>query len=384
MKQTEYDLIIVGGGIMGLMSAYYASLTIGNRVALIEKRDLLNKEAASFSYTRSMRTDYLDPVYARLANEAYTLWNQLQQKSHNTLLIKCGCLNIAKKSITPKLVETYGARSFKVIKELGYNPEKLDKVNLSKRFPQFDADQAYLDMKGGYFDLQAVAKFLVNNLQELGVEIFSNTNTELIEERNNKIQLITDSGDFRAKKLVITAGIETNDVLKSIKSNKLVLPLSSDKPKECKYYYPDNHNAHNFMPDKLPVFAYLDIGVYGHPIFDATKGAVKISYYNPPDLERTGQNAINCIADFVNECLPRLKGARSEDVKDADQCSYDLVSDDNFIIGSLPGFKNILVGTVWRGTGYKFAPLVGMTLANLALNSHPIYDISQFNLTRFK
>ena len=81
--------------------------------------------------------------------------------------------------------------------------------------------------------------------------------------------------------------------------------------------------------------------------------------------------------------MPALRGARSVDVKEVDQCSYDLTSDDNFILGLLPGFQNIAVGVGWRGTGYKFAPLIGRTLAELALKGRSEHAINRFSPARF-
>ena len=43
-------------------------------------------------------------------------------------------------------------------------------------------------------------------------------------------------------------------------------------------------------------------------------------------------------------------------MSDVDQCDYDLVADDNFVLGAVPGYGNVFVGVGWRGTGYKFAP----------------------------
>jgi len=137
-----------------------------------------------------------------------------------------------------------------------------------------------------------------------------------------------------------------------------------------------------FLPENFPVFAYLDVGIYGHPIFDRKKGAVKISYYNPTDME-VKDTSIKSVMDFVNECLPDLKDVHRENVKDADQCYYDLVEDDDFIIGNLPGFKNIIVGCGWRGTGYKFAPLIGKTMSLLAAGRMTDYNITKFNPERF-
>jgi len=53
MKPTTQDLIIIGGGVMGLCTAYYAS-QFTSKITILEKATIgvENKEAASFSYTR--------------------------------------------------------------------------------------------------------------------------------------------------------------------------------------------------------------------------------------------------------------------------------------------------------------------------------------------
>ena len=71
------------------------------------------------------------------------------------------------------------------------------------------------------------------------------------------------------------------------------------------------------------------------------------------------------------------------DVEDVDQCDYDLVADDDFVLGAVPGVANAYVGVGWRGTGYKFAPWVGSVLAGLALGHGTDYDIDRFDPARF-
>jgi glycine/D-amino acid oxidase-like deaminating enzyme len=63
------DLVIVGGGVMGLFCAYHASERF-ERVVILERGRIGDPMTASFGRTRSYRCDYLDPVYARLAREA--------------------------------------------------------------------------------------------------------------------------------------------------------------------------------------------------------------------------------------------------------------------------------------------------------------------------
>jgi glycine/D-amino acid oxidase-like deaminating enzyme len=281
------------------------------------------------------------------------------------------------------LNETYGAKSYQVIKALGFEPEKLNREELGSRFPQFAADEGYLDVKGGYFNLPEITNYLTDQLKRRGVKIVENAEVSVITSNNVSVSIETSRGIFKATKLIITVGGWANDVLKLIRGNQLSLPLSFDKPKECKYYYPEADQFGQFLPDQFPVFAYLDIGIYGHPIFDRKKGAVKISYYNPPDLKKTTGSKISSVKDFITECLPSLADVPSEDVKDADQCTYDLVDDDNFILGEVPGYENMFIGAGWRGTGYKFSPLIGRTLSELAIESKTSLDISTFTPGRF-
>jgi glycine/D-amino acid oxidase-like deaminating enzyme len=89
------------------------------------------------------------------------------------------------------------------------------------------------------------------------------------------------------------------------------------------------------------------------------------------------------IADFIVQCLPGLAGAESSEVLDVDQCDYDLVADDDFVLGAVPGFSNVFVGVGWRGTGYKYAPWVGRVLHQLAVQRGTVYDIGRFAPSRF-
>src|SRR5947208_1432541 len=132
-KQTQ-DLIIIGGGIMGLCTAYAASY-FTNNIILLEKSRIGNPETASFGYTRSIRNDYLDPFYARLAYEARGLWLELERKAEEPFLVNCGCLNIAKESVTPHLAGTYAEQSYHVLSNLHLRIEPFTRETLSKLYP---------------------------------------------------------------------------------------------------------------------------------------------------------------------------------------------------------------------------------------------------------
>jgi glycine/D-amino acid oxidase-like deaminating enzyme len=195
----------------------------------------------------------------------------------------------------------------------------------------------------------------------------------------------TAAGSVESDVLVITAGLGTNEVLELVPGCSVRFPLRPDRPSQSKYFIPPARMRGLFTEAALPVFAYLDIGIYGHPLYDGKTPGVKIGFYHPPDAALVSSR-IGSVEDFVAECMPGLRGAEAVDVAEAsgvDGCSYDLVADDDFILGPVPGADDVFTGVGWRGTGYKFAPWVGRVLAQLAVQRGTVYDIRRFAPARF-
>ncbi|MBV9794492.1 MAG: FAD-dependent oxidoreductase [Actinobacteria bacterium] len=379
---------IVGGGVMGLMTAYYAA-PLATSVTVIDKSRVGDPGTASFGLTRSVRNDYLDPQYSRLAFEARQLWLDLQERAGQRLLVDCGCLNLVKQSVTPDVDASYAVRSFAVLDDLKLPREALPGPALAQRFPQFAADGGWLDVDAGFADVAAVTAMLRSVLPGRGVEFREETEVRAITRSDDGWQLQTSGPAVESDVLVITAGLGTNGLLELIDGCSVRFPLSPDRPMQSKYFIPDPAVRDQYTEAALPVFAYLDVGIYGHPLYAGKTPGVKIGFYHPPDATAV-PSAIKSVEDFVAECMPGLRDAETIDVAEAsgvDTCFYDLVGDDEFILGPLPGDRSAVggafVGVGWRGTGYKFAPWVGRVLAQLAGTEGTVYDISRFTPGRF-
>lgn len=349
---------------------------------LVDRSRIGDPKTASFGLTRSIRSDYLDPFYSNLAFEARGLWLALQKEVDEPFLIDCGCLNLARDDVTPDRPATYAAQSFEVLQGLGRRAEAFDRARLQSRFPQFDADLGRLDVEAGVLYLPAITAALQRRLREREAAIEEKTEVLRISAHVSAIRIETSAGERRARRLVVAAGLGTNELLAAIDGCELRLPLRPDRPSEAKYVIPPADRRKDFEPEHLPVFAYLDVGIYGHPMLPGRTPGVKIGYYNPPDIARR-ETAIDSVASFIEKCLPALHGAQMIDVEGVDQCSYDLVADDNFIVGAIPDVPDVVVGTGWRGTGYKFSPLMGRTLMELALDHRSSVDVSRFTPARF-
>jgi|GEM_PF-655191 len=383
MKKQKYDLVIVGGGIMGLMTAYFAS-EFTDKILLIEKRTIGNKYAGSSGISRSFRNDYLDPVYNVLSLEAKRLWDEIAEASKCTFFIKCGGVNLAKKNVTPNLSKTYAQTSFDVMKSLGLNATML-KNRKKERFSQFDADMISYDSEAGLLYIPAINAALVKVLKKRNVTIMDRTPVTKIDEHDDEVDVyVQNATTICTKNVVMTAGIWSLELLANMKKYSLLkLPLIPHK-QNLWYYLPKN--IKKFMKKHFPVFAYLDVGIYGHPICDGSPG-VKVAYFDPfgAKLAKSGlsiqkQTEITDARSFLKNCIPELSDAKL--VKE-ESGYYQMTLDNEFIVGKLDGYKRTFIGAGFCGTGYKFAPVIGKSLAQLAFRGSTVYDIRRFDPARF-
>lgn len=103
MTSTNYDLIIVGCGPIGLATAFYAATQSkeANKILVIEKQSeavLFNNDyiGSSGDLTRMLRTMYTEDHYARLAKECLGDWANMEHQlglGTEALRLKSGLLN---------------------------------------------------------------------------------------------------------------------------------------------------------------------------------------------------------------------------------------------------------------------------------------------------
>ena len=353
----DRDLLVIGGGVMGLFTAYHASQRFG-RVVVLERGRIGDPMTASFGRTRSFRNDYLDATYARLAHEAFRLWGAFELQTATRALVRCGCLNIAKRSVTPELADTYAQMSHETLTRLGLRTESFDGAALRDRF-DLDADMGRLDVDAGVVDLPAVTAALTGVLAERGVQVVQEVETLAIERDRAAIRVATDAGDFVTRSLVVTAGPRHQRGAgqaapaagcrsRSPRTARARRSTSSPRPRV----------RDRFTAGAMPVIAYLDTGIYCHPIVEGLVDAVKIGYYNPPDMPRS-TTAIDSIQSFVERCMPGLRDAAVSDVEDVDQCHYDLVADDEFVLGPDSGPRQRVRRRRLAGHGLQVRPVGG-------------------------
>ncbi len=75
--------------------------------------------------------------------------------------------------------------------------------------------------------------------------------------------------------------------------------------------------------------------------------------------------------------------AGAGEVLDAVACMFTNTPDRHFLIDLHPAEPDVVIGSVCSGHGFKFAPVVGEILADLAIDGSTSHEIEFLRLDRF-
>lgn len=371
-----YDAVIVGGGAMGMASAY-ALLERGLRYVLVLERESVgNDRAASSDTTKAIRYEYAEQViYSHMVGRSIALWRDLEAATGAELYVNCGVVCWGRGD------RSFAERSYATLKPLGLPIMEQSPEELSRLYPQFSlADMSYAtyNSEGGFLRALACVSAFALEVRRLGGEIREASPVVGLDEAGDKVRLRLESGEVvEARRVVLAVGAWGATFFPRI---GLQLPLMAHK-QQVVYVegLPDE-----FSPAKFPVFLDLDHGFYGFPL--DSLGRFKASIHQPgplinPDvLQSPDEEFTDHIVSLLQTYIPR---AADGQVTLARNCMYAMTPDEDFVIDHLPGYKNVAIAAGFSGHGFKFAPLIGRLLGALMLGDEPEFSLETFSLARF-
>jgi sarcosine oxidase/L-pipecolate oxidase len=92
MAAQHFDVIVVGGGPIGLATAYDCARA-GKSVLVLEQFNFFNQSGSSNDLVRMFRTMYTEDYMADLAKESIRVWGELERDSAEQLILMSGLLN---------------------------------------------------------------------------------------------------------------------------------------------------------------------------------------------------------------------------------------------------------------------------------------------------
>jgi sarcosine oxidase len=366
-------VVVVGLGALGSAAAW-ALARAGARVLGLEQFELGHHRGASHDHARIIRRSYHTPGYVRLAGLAYAAWAELEGEAGERLVVTTGGLDLfpAGSAIPPG--------PYRASLEAGGVPYQwLDAAEVMRRWPAFRLDQ---DVHGlwqadaGIVPAAHGTRLLQRLAGGYGATLLDRPPVTAVRDRGGWVEVATAGATFRAGRLVLCADAWTGDLLAQLGAE---LPLVVTQ-EQFSYLRPADPGA--FAVGRFPVWIWMDDpSFYGFPVWPdaALKAAQDVGGLQVTAGSRGFDPDPAASARLAGFLRTRLPAAGAHD--HTATCLYTLTPDRDFALGPIPDHDRVLVA-LGAAHGFKFAPLLGRVLADLALHGGTDVDITPFALDR--
>lgn len=216
MTSSTFDVIIVGGGIMGSCTAYQTSKR-GYSTLLLDQFDMLHNRGSSHGESRTLRLTYSKPYYSSMALESTTLWEEAQSQIGYKVVHPTNHLDMGPAN-NPSIQASIRSCQCNSIEYRILDPDQLAKEFSGGVTVPEDWIGVVSGGAGVIKPTKAVSMFQTLAIQN-GAVLKDNVKVNNVtrDTNSNCVRILTSKGDiFYGKKCVITVGAWMKDLIKTI------------------------------------------------------------------------------------------------------------------------------------------------------------------------
>jgi heterotetrameric sarcosine oxidase beta subunit len=374
--KKEYDVIIIGGGLHGLATAYYLAKNHNvKNIAVVEKGWIGGGNAGR--NTTIVRSNYMMPGNHQFYEHSLKLWENLSHDlNYNVMFSQRAHVSLFH---SPSAKDA-AARRYNIMSLNGADAELWDLDKLKKIIPHLNYDDARFPILGaavqrraGNARHDAVVWGYARAADKLGVDILQNCEVTSIKRNNGKIEsLETSRGEIKGSKIGFAVAGNTSRLWNMADLGSL--PIES-------------HKLQAFVTESVkPLLDHVVVyGVGGAHFYisQSNKGSMVFggdldwykSYAQRGNLPIVQDSAEAAMA--ILPCLGRVRLIRHW------AGVMDMSMDGTFFMCKTP-ISNLYLNAGWNYGGFKASPASGWYFADLIANEQPHKYIQHHNLERFE
>ena len=362
---SKQHVAVIGAGVFGAWTAHHL-LRSGHGVTLIDAHGPANARAASGGESRMTRGAYgKDQIYTRMAFDSLPQWKELSAASGLPIFVQHGVLFFSGQE------DDYFRESFAVHRRLNIPIDRLERREMSRRFPMID----FSGVEIGMFEPEFGALMARRSVQTL-VQRFVRDGGQYRHEAAHVVQ--QQSGRLSSVKLKSGSAIQADAFVFALGPwlPKLFPDVVGPRIRPTRqevFFFATPAGDRRFLPAAMPGWADFNAGdiYYGFPDLEARGVKFAHDAHGPevdPDTQdrRASAAALADVVGFRDRRFPLLKGAPLTEVR---VCQYENSSNGNFLIDFHPRLANVLLVGGGSGHGFKHGPEVGRYAAGRLFGS---------------
>ncbi|MFZ6657083.1 FAD-dependent oxidoreductase [Undibacterium sp. TJN19] len=381
----QFDVIVIGGGPMGLSTAYHLSKR-RTKTLVLEQFTFINQLGSSAGVSRQFRIPYPDEYMVKLVKQSIPFWDELQSLTPVPLMDEVGTLWFGDPDVHSTEGNIRQAELALKAQDVAYTSVNASELESQYHFKNLPSTYTGLfQAQGASIDLKATQQTLYHwNKESSLVTLKEEAPVTKIEHRHQQFEVTTPLGTFTAKKLVLVPGPYADAVFKllnfQVAATYWNMASAFYKKTDPAIQYPtwfvfqnpvgDNGNQFYGFPEvswNYPGYIRVASDFVMAPLNSPSQRTL---VPNPQELAYTAEwvknhmTGLDPIPQYTSTCMVALSKIPNK----------ELLID--FAPAYVPAHKDIAIyATGWAG---KFVPLLGKILADLTLDGHTPFDISHF------
>jgi D-amino-acid dehydrogenase len=376
-----YDVIVVGGGIVGLSAAYHLAVG-GANTLLIDRADYgrATDAGAGILSPEMSGLDLPDEWYdfALKAVDYYpTLLNMLNQDQQIDIAYAvCGVLLIPASEDEMAPFEQVKQRVFARQQRRGLSSsERLQVVSAERANALFSPlsalPGALYSHDGARVDSRSLMAGLRRAAESLELNIIEDSVTELLMDGQTVTGVVVNKETYQAGKVIVAGGAWSQVFGEQL---EFALPI---KPQRGQIIYLE---LPGMDPSNWPIVMALN----GHYIVGWPGNRLVVGATHETDSGFNPYTTASGIHEVLAEALRMAPGLRDARIQETRAGLRPTAPDGLPVMGTVPGIDGIYVATGHGSTGLQLGPYSGKLAADWALGHESETDISAFAVSRFQ
>jgi sarcosine oxidase subunit beta len=370
MEKTA-DVVIIGGGIVGLSIAYYLALKKAGRVVLYEKGQL--GEGSTSRCVGGIRTQFSTEINIRFSLESLKTFEEFKEEfGVAPEFRRIGYLFLA---TTERETETF-KENIKLQKKFGVPVEYLSSEEIGSRWSYLRVD----DVLGGtfcawdgYAGPNEILSGFASGAKRAGVRIHEGMEVTGISTEKGRIRSIkTTDGEVSTSVVVNAGGPYAASIGEMIGVKIPVKPLRRQIFITAPFHLTDH---------PIPLTIDFHRGWYFRQEGDGYLLSGPLDAEPSFNLNTEYEAMVEASENAVYR-VPSLEKAR---IARGWAGLYEISPDHHAILGGVPGVEGFIVANGFSGHGFQHSPAVGKVISELIVDGKALtIDISSLSIERFE